>query len=444
MRGGAITHLREHNRAAVLRALLDHGPLSRKQLARLVHLSQPALSYLATDLLAVGLVTEAKSPTPGASAPRSRPRGAQAVPLNLASESRLVLTVHIGATGLAVGLANLRAAVQTSISRPLDHAAWGKQPRLLAEAVVEMLAALRTGGDVADIPVIGVGAGVAGWVDGRRGIVRRHPQLGWRDVPFAQLLGETLGLPAIVEDHVRGMALAEAWFGKGRLMESLGLLYVGAVVGCALVTGRQVYRGYQAAAGAIGELPAMSATPATSATPETPAGLSLEALVSEPAVYEAATSGPTSLTPDTLALWLGGWPSRGVPYSSHLADLVADAPESDPGKSLLRARAAHLAPFVTQFVAQCDPQALFVSGPLAWDSTGLQLRLLREAIEAHAPALAERLPPLLPYSFGERREQGVLVGAAASVLQEIFSPPLATSASSHAANAIRRLTIGAK
>src|SRR5437762_2465523 len=53
-----VTHLRRRNRGAVLRAVAQHGPLSRTALARLTQLSQASISRLVEELVALRLVRE--------------------------------------------------------------------------------------------------------------------------------------------------------------------------------------------------------------------------------------------------------------------------------------------------------------------------------------------------------------------------------------------------
>src|SRR5712692_6647951 len=48
-----------HNRGAVLRAVLEHGTLSRRELARLTGLTPPAVTYIVRDLTAQSLLVEA-------------------------------------------------------------------------------------------------------------------------------------------------------------------------------------------------------------------------------------------------------------------------------------------------------------------------------------------------------------------------------------------------
>ncbi len=490
--GGGLAQLREHNRAAVLRLLLDRGPRTRSDLARLLGLSQAAVTYITAQLLHDGLIEE------GAPAAPASGRGRRGVPLRLVPGARCAGAIHIGATGVDVGLVDLHAAPLAHATFRLDHEAWGADPAGLVAAAARQLRVLLERAGISERLLLGVGVGVAGSVDGKRGIVRRHAQLGWHGVPLASALGQALALPVVLEEHVRAMALAEAWFGQARQADSFAFLSIGAVVGCSVGVGRHVHRGHTAAAGEIGALPAWPLDGGGSSTEE-PAGsggsggllgavaegnksvglaraagrpslpslpgkegrqrhptqsswshshppaattdMSLEATVSEPALQREARL-VAERVPGSLVAWWATTSGAGQNRSSDAlaARLAACGMADEPALALLRRRAARLAPFIAHVVATYDPEVFVVSGPIAWDAAALQLHLLREAVAAHAPALAERLPAFVPSAFGMR---AALVGAAALVLQEVYLPPLASYQGHSAgslAGAIRRRT----
>lgn len=428
--------LREHNRAAALRALLDHGALSRTQLVGLLGLPQSVVSAITAELLAAGLLQNGESaalPGPAglAAAPGVAKRGRQARPLDLVPRSRYAVGIHVGATNVDVGLVDLRAVPVVLRTLRIERDAWGNDITPFARSVGRQVRelALRAGVPVAAL--VGAGVGVAGWVDGERGLVRRHPRLGWRDAPVGEALSEALDLPVTVDEHVRSMALAEAWFGNGRQVNSLALLYVSTVVGCGVVFGRRVHGGHAAAAGGIGFLPSWPVDAGHgdgTGCPDSPRGTrspsgalrSLEATVSEPAVRREALDCATCF-PDSLAT---RWAGRSAPGQFRTSDELAasigagGAPDSH-SLALLRRRAARLAPFVAQLLGTVAPQVFAVSGPMALDAGGLQLRLLRQEVLAHAPDIADRLPAFVPTAFGG---QGALIGAASLVLQEVYSP----------------------
>ncbi|WP_237047878.1 ROK family protein [Lentzea guizhouensis] len=99
-----------------------------------------------------------------------------------------------------------------------------------ALAVVESVRALvrELGGDRAGVVVPGI-------VDERRGVGVFSENLGWRDVPFARLLGDALDVPVAFGHDVRAGALAESRLGAGTAARSMVFLPIGTGVSAAAV-----------------------------------------------------------------------------------------------------------------------------------------------------------------------------------------------------------------
>ena len=58
---GDATLLRKVNESAVLEQIRRHGPLTRSQVARQLHLSLPTITRIANELLNTGLIVESSS-----------------------------------------------------------------------------------------------------------------------------------------------------------------------------------------------------------------------------------------------------------------------------------------------------------------------------------------------------------------------------------------------
>ena len=63
---GDATLLRKVNESAVLEQIRRHGPLTRSQVARQLHLSLPTITRIANELLNAGLIVESSTPGPAA------------------------------------------------------------------------------------------------------------------------------------------------------------------------------------------------------------------------------------------------------------------------------------------------------------------------------------------------------------------------------------------
>ena len=235
--------MRRRNVSAVLRAVLAHGPVARSEISRLTGLSAGTVTKLTTPLLGAGLLHE--QPPAGHARDTGRPR----VPVELDLRDRAVVGLHLGLLRTTVGLVDLRAGVFAQ--RVVAHSVTEPEP-LLREArdAVEDLARV----DGAGRSVLGVGASVGGWVDHAAGTIVEHPSLGWRDVPARAEL-EALGRPLRLDNSVRAHALAETWFGTATGKRSVAYLFVGNIVGAALVIDRAIHHGPRSAAGHLTHFP---------------------------------------------------------------------------------------------------------------------------------------------------------------------------------------------
>lgn len=216
--------LRVHNRAAVLRLLRDHESLSRSSLAARTGLSPTTMTNVVAELIDSGCVVEL-------AAFEGRARvGRPAIGLGLVSDARFVVGVQVGAGTVSLGLCDLRARVRRANSFDFDlDAPAAEVVHIVAKRVRTLLRR------VAGERVLGIGVAAPGPVDAghRRNVMSVN--LGWQDVPFADLLEAATGLPTVVEHNVRAMALAEARYGDARESGSVLYVYVRTGVGAGLV-----------------------------------------------------------------------------------------------------------------------------------------------------------------------------------------------------------------
>jgi glucokinase len=104
--------------------------------------------------------------------------------------------------------------------------------------------------------IAGVGVGIAGQVDGEKGILLGAPNLSQATVnlPMAKLLTDRFGVPAALRNDVQIAAMGEGRFGAGRHAADFLCVFVGTGVGGAIVRDGQLVRGASGTAGEIGHL----------------------------------------------------------------------------------------------------------------------------------------------------------------------------------------------
>jgi predicted NBD/HSP70 family sugar kinase len=230
---------------AVLRAILDHGPVARSSVARAARLSAASVSGVVTALQKRGLVRaapEAAGP-PGAGRPH--------VPVDIAPAGVAVIGVHIAVPHTTVALLDLRGRVLAQ--RQDRHGA--RDPASVLAALVARIGVIRhaCGGR----RILGLGLATGGWVDAANGTVVEHPVLGWRDVPVGAVLADATGLAVRVDSNSRALLKAEQLFAAdARRVRRGGVhLFVGNVVDVAFAAGGVVHQGPRSAAGAVAHLP---------------------------------------------------------------------------------------------------------------------------------------------------------------------------------------------
>lgn len=222
---------------ALARAVLVHGPITRRSLAARLSLSPASLTRLAKPFLDRGLFVELDDEV--AAGRIGRP----VRPLDVAPSGRRFVGVKLTAERVYAVSTDMRAAQQASVELPLTS----RDPHAVARLVADAVHAL----DVA--APAGVGVCLGGAV--RDGVVEHAPFLGWSEVDFAALLEDAVAAPVTIDNDVLALAEAEHWFGAGRGLEGFSLVTIGAGVGHALVVHDEVLRSREAGVGLVGHLP---------------------------------------------------------------------------------------------------------------------------------------------------------------------------------------------
>jgi glucokinase len=104
--------------------------------------------------------------------------------------------------------------------------------------------------------ILGVGIGLPGLIDVKKGIVNTLPNIpGWNKFPLTKVLRKKLRFPVVLGNDVNLMTLGEWKYGAGRGVQNLVCLTLGTGVGGGLVLNNELYRGPGFAAGEIGHMP---------------------------------------------------------------------------------------------------------------------------------------------------------------------------------------------
>jgi predicted NBD/HSP70 family sugar kinase len=219
--GVAADELRRHNLALLLDRLHLSGPLSRSELTAITGLNRSTIADLIGELTALGLTQEGPglvASGPGRPSPvvRTRPEGA------------VVLAVELGVDSFAVATVGIGGHVFNSLRVARPRARFSPQQTLqdVSKLAGPLLDALPPGN-----VLCGVGVAVVGITRRADGFVHFAPNLGWHDVPLAELLASQLGIdvPVLVANDADLGALAEHQRGAGTGADHL--IYIGGEMG---------------------------------------------------------------------------------------------------------------------------------------------------------------------------------------------------------------------
>lgn len=190
--------VRLSNLMRLLHELRLVASLSRVELARRTGMAVPTVHRLISDLEAAGLVAvDAGVPQPGARL------GRPPVVYRFRRDSAVVAGVDVGNETTRVAVADVAGTILASRTlRTSDRR--GDLVRALTRAVGDLR------GEV-NLPLAGVGVGVAAAVDPRTGELRNPPQHpAWSGLALGRELSSRLGCDILVEQDDHLAALAEA------------------------------------------------------------------------------------------------------------------------------------------------------------------------------------------------------------------------------------------
>jgi N-acetylglucosamine repressor len=385
------------NRSTVLNIIKDEGSVSRTNIVRLSGLSPATVSEITADLIAEELIYEKEA--------GDSTGGRPPILLALNHDAAYVVGLKLSESHISAALTNIEATILHTLTiSTTGVAAVERAVAALTGAVEQVIAQ-------SSVPyerVTGVGIGLAGVIDARKGLCRYSPFLNWRDVPLRQLVEEQIGIPVYIDNDVNTLAMAEKWFGAGQGQDDFLVVTVGRGVGLGIVVNGQFYRGTRGGGGEFGH---------TVIDPDGPLcdcgkhGC-LEAYVADPALVratrEAAARGELgSIDPEGLAVkhvvelaWAG---------NERIRDIFAQA-----GRVL----GMGIANLINIF----NPALIIVSGE-GVRAGDLLFEPMREAM---AQYVFDGLVEDTEIVIQKWDDEAWAWGAASLVLQEIYRSPLHT------------------
>ena len=235
--------VRTYNASTVLRTLYEHGRCSRSELTELTGMSPATITRIIHELLQQGVIKEGSH---GKSTGGRRP-----IYLHIDHTKLYIASVKLLRDDFVVALFDLKGQLIAKESLHVESLPPHTLLANVATSLLEIFASLA----IPHEHIIGVGVSASGICHPIDGVVIRSLNLGWKDVPVAEMLSQALGIPVLLENDANACALAELWIGNAR--ETANSMYIktesGAGVG--IISNKTLLTGSRFVTGEIGHVP---------------------------------------------------------------------------------------------------------------------------------------------------------------------------------------------
>lgn len=373
----------------ILRLIHSHAHISRVVLAKVSGMSTATMSGTVHSLLRKKLVV-GHSDSSGAV-------GRRRISLRIRPDLGYVV-------GVDLGTFNLRVLIVDMSSNIVYSRTWKTQMprgredviRRTFEAIHEAIHQAATASGIDPKAILGIGMGHSGVIDVDRGVVLSFPRPGqmeeWRNVPLRSMVEAEFGIPCLLEDSARAIALAERHFGAGGQFQDFMYIDVGMGIGAAIFIDGLLYRGSGGSAGEIGHITLEEAGPLCFCGNRG----CLEALASCAAIIENVKAAIRQGVGTMVAEMVDGDLDRID------VETIAQAAAKNDSLSYraLNEAAAHIGAAAADLVNLLNPSALIFGGALFRAAPDFLLKDLQRTIRQRALEKSANDAQLLVSSLG--------------------------------------------
>ncbi|MFD7618857.1 ROK family protein [Streptomyces sp. NPDC059802] len=286
-----------------------------------------------------------------------------------------VIALDVGGTGMKAALVGADGTLLYEARRATNRE---RGAEAVVESILGFAADLRAYGEEhLGESAVAAGVAVPGIVDAENGIAVYASNLGWRDVPLRQLLGERLGgVPVALGHDVRAGGLAEGRIGAGKGADRFLFIPLGTGIAGAIGIAGTIEAGAHGYAGEIGHIVVRPDGPDCGCGQRG----CLETLASAGAVSRA-------------------WAAASGDPEADAADCAKAVESGDPAAVQVWQNAVDaLAAGLVTALTLLDPRSLIIGGGLAEAGETL-FTPLRAAVEERVTF--QKLPHIVPAALGD-------------------------------------------
>lgn len=245
MNGGQIGNVdlvKQLNSAAVYRLIDQQGPISRIQVADVSQLAPASVTKITRQLLERGLIKEV--------AQQASTGGRRAISLTTEVAPFHSIAVRLGRDYIQFSLFDLGAK---EIASGFQEFLYTSQSELV-EGLLKYLKEFTHQHTSSVGQLIAIGIALPGLVNPETGVVEYMPNVKIDTLPLGEIIKDNFHVECFVGNDVRGMALAEHYFGASQDCQDSILVSVHRGTGAGIIVNGQVFLGFNRNVGEIGHI----------------------------------------------------------------------------------------------------------------------------------------------------------------------------------------------
>ncbi|MBM7036512.1 DNA-binding transcriptional regulator NagC [Vibrio ulleungensis] len=239
---GNVDLVKQINGAAVYRLIDQQGPISRIQVAEVSQLAPASVTKITRQLLEKGLIKEV--------AQQASTGGRRAISLTTEVNPFHSICISVGRDSIHTSLIDLGGEVLVQKDQSFSYR---DQEQLKSQLISHIR--LFIGQQQSKIEqLVAIGITVPGLVDPEQGVIHYMPNTDIANYPIGSLISDEFNLPCYIGNEVRGMALAEHYFGSTKDCLDSIFIRVHNGTGSGIIVGGQVFLGSNRNVGEIGHI----------------------------------------------------------------------------------------------------------------------------------------------------------------------------------------------
>ena len=240
MSAGLMNRINTRQVLAIIRA---EEYISRAEITKKLGLTPPTVNRILTQLADYGFIEFVGHGISGGGRPPMM--------VKFNGKNNYIIGIDIGATAIRGVLSNLDAEfiVEIQLSTKLKSGEKG-----VMEQIFSLVDRLLSRKNFNNSKVLGIGIGVPGLIDHKKGIIDLSPDFGWRSMDFRKKLKERIKLPVIFDNSTRLMAVGERKYGKGVNLDEYIVINVGYGIAAGIVANGKILNGAKGHAGEFGHI----------------------------------------------------------------------------------------------------------------------------------------------------------------------------------------------